>query len=151
MSGGPSDGKYRRVVAQGTFDILHPGHVHYLTEAKSMGEELHVILARSANVTHKEPPVLSDEQRREMVAALDPVDEAHLGHLEDFFVPIEHIDPDVILLGHDQHHEEAAVADALAARGLDCEVRRASGREAREDELLSTGRVVDRICEDRCP
>jgi len=142
---------YGRVVAQGTFDILHPGHVHYLREARAMGEELHVILARSANVTHKEPPVLSDEQRREMVEALDPVDEAHLGHLEDFFVPIERIDPDCIVLGHDQYHEEEDVSGALAARGLECDVRRASPRETvRDDELLSTGRIVDRICETRC-
>jgi len=140
-----------RVVAQGTFDLLHPGHLHYLREAREYGEAVHVIVARRANVTHKDPPILSDEQRREMVAALDPVDEAHLGHLEDFFVPIERIDPDVILLGHDQHHDESAVAAALAERGLDCAVRRASGREPRDGELLSTGRIVDRICEDRCP
>jgi FAD synthetase len=150
---GPDGGgkPYQRVVAQGTFDILHPGHVHYLREAKALGEELHVILARRANVTHKEPPVLSDEQRREMVAALDPVDEAHLGHLEDFFVPIERINPDCILLGHDQYHDGAEVAAALKGRGLDCDVRRAGPREAvREDELLSTGRIVERICETRC-
>ncbi len=140
-----------RVVAQGTFDLLHPGHLHYLQEAREYGEEVHVIVARRANVTHKEPPILSDEQRLEMVAALGPVDEAHLGHLEDFFVPIERIDPDVILLGHDQYHEEEAVAAALEERGLDCEVRRASGRDAREGELLSTGDIVERVCDDRCP
>ena len=145
MTGDPT-----RVVAQGTFDLLHPGHLHDLREAREYGDEVHVIVARRANVTHKEPPILSDEQRLEMVAALDPVDEAHLGHLEDFFVPVERIDPDVILLGHDQYHEESAVADALAERGLDCEVYRASGRESREGELLSTGKIVDRICEDRC-
>ncbi|MFB6270389.1 MAG: adenylyltransferase/cytidyltransferase family protein, partial [Halobacterium sp.] len=32
----------RRVVAQGTFDIIHPGHIHYLEDAASMGDELHV-------------------------------------------------------------------------------------------------------------
>jgi FAD synthetase len=140
-----------RVVAQGTFDVLHPGHVHYLREAKAMGDELHVILARSANVTHKRPPVLSDEQRHEMVAALDPVDEAHLGHLEDFFVPIERIDPDVIVLGHDQYHDEVDLRAVLEERGLDCEVARASARPSKyDDELLSTGRIIDRICEKRC-
>jgi FAD synthetase len=150
-SGGEDWPPYERVVAQGTFDVLHPGHIHYLREAKSLGEELHVILARSANVTHKEPPVLSDEQRREMVAALEPVDEAHLGHLEDFFVPIERIGPDCIVLGHDQYHDEENVAGALESRGLDCDVRRASARESQyDDELLSTGRIVDRICETRC-
>jgi FAD synthetase len=136
----------RRVVAQGTFDILHPGHYHYLREAKAMGDELYVIVARGANVTHKSPPVLADRQRRDMVAALDVVDEARLGHPDDIFVPIRDIDPDVIVLGHDQHHDEAALHDALTSRGLDCKIVRASARDpAYEDELLSTGGIVDRI------
>ena len=99
----------KRVVAQGTFDILHPGHLHYLTDAKSMGDRLYVIVARSENVTHKAKPIVPDRQRREMVAALDPVDDARLGHTEDFFVPIRDIDPDVIVLGHDQHHDEGTL------------------------------------------
>ena len=140
----------RRVVAQGTFDIIHPGHIHYLSEAASMGEELHVIVARRENVTHKEPPVLPDRQRRDVIDALEVVSEAHLGHTEDIFVPIERIDPDVIVLGHDQHHDADAIRDALAGRGIDCAVERASGREPRyEDELLSTGRIVDRILSHR--
>lgn len=139
-----------RVIAQGTFDILHPGHVHYLSDAASMGDELHVIVARRSNVTHKSEPLLPDRQRRDMVGALETVDEAHLGHPEDIFVPIEAIRPDVIVLGYDQHHDDGAIRDALEARGLDCEVRRASGRDPRYDgELLSTGRIVERILEAR--
>ncbi|MFC7204118.1 adenylyltransferase/cytidyltransferase family protein [Haloferax namakaokahaiae] len=139
-----------RVIAQGTFDILHPGHVHYLSDAASMGDELHVIIARSSNVTHKQKPILDDRQRRDMVAALDVVDEAHLGHETDIFVPIERIDPDVIVLGYDQHHDEADLEAALSDRGIDCEVARASPREpAYDDELLSTGRIIDRILERR--
>ncbi|AUV81348.1 FAD synthase [Salinigranum rubrum] len=140
----------RRVVAQGTFDLLHPGHLHYLEEARAMGDELHVIVARRGNVTHKAPPVLDDRQRRDMVAALAVVDHARLGHPDDIFVPIREIDPAVIVLGHDQHHDEEALGDALAARGLDCEVARASAREpVYEDELLSTGRIIDRILSER--
>jgi len=140
----------RRVVAQGTFDLLHPGHIHYLSAAASMGEELHVIVARRENVTHKAPPVLPDRQRRDVVGALEVVTEAHLGHTEDIFVPIERIDPDVIVLGHDQHHDADAIREALARRGIDCEVARASAREPRyEGELLSTGRIVDRILAER--
>ena len=139
------------VVAQGTFDLLHPGHVHYLSDATTMGSELHVIVARRKNVTHKAQPVLSDRQRRDMVAALDVVDHARVGHPDDIFVPIHDIDPDIIALGHDQHHEEASIAAALDEQGIDCEVRRASPREStHEDELLSTGRIIDRICERRC-
>ena len=139
-----------RVVAQGTFDLLHPGHVHYLRDAAGMGEELHVIIARSENVTHKAPPVVPDEQRREMVAALKPVDEAHLGHPEDIFVPIERIDPDVIALGYDQHHDEERLQSALAERGIDCDICRASPLDRDDPErLLSTGRIIDRILDER--
>ncbi|MDS0298375.1 FAD synthase [Halogeometricum sp. S1BR25-6] len=140
----------RRVIAQGTFDILHPGHVHYLRDAAALGDELHVIVARRENVTHKRKPVLPDRQRRDMVDALGAVTEAHLGHREDIFVPIERIRPDVIVLGHDQHHDADGISEALAARGIDCEVTRASAREpAYEDELLSTGRIIDRVLEER--
>lgn len=139
-----------RVVAQGTFDLLHPGHVHYLQDAADMGEELHVIIARSENVTHKTPPVVPDEQRREMVAALKPVDEAHLGHPEDIFVPIERIDPDVIALGYDQHHDEERLEAALADRNIDCDIRRASPLDRDDPErLLSTGRIIDRVLAER--
>ena len=139
-----------RVVAQGTFDLLHPGHVHYLEDAAARGDELHAIVARRANVTHKPAPVLCARQRRDMVAALDAVDEAHLGDPEDVFVPIERLDPDLIVLGFDQHHDEGDIAGALAERGIDCRVERASGREPNyEDELLSSGDIVDRILRER--
>lgn len=139
----------RRVVAQGTFDILHPGHVHYLREAKAMGDRLHVIVARETNVTHKPSPVVPEQQRVEMVKALDPVDHARLGDSEDIFVPIEDIDPEVIALGHDQHHDIETLEAQLADRGIDCTVEQASGRDGDTDELLSSGRIIDRILDRR--
>jgi FAD synthetase len=140
----------RTVIAQGTFDILHPGHVHYLEEAAAMGDELYVIVARRSNVDHKAPPICPASQRRDVVAALEAVDEAILGHEEDIFVPIEEIDPDVIALGHDQHHDVDAIRTALETRRLDCEVRRASAREpAADGEILSTRLIIDRILETR--
>ena len=139
-----------RVVAQGTFDIIHPGHVHYLSDAAAMGDELHVIIARRENVTHKEPPVLPNRQRRDVVAALEVVDEAHIGHESDIFVPIEEIDPDVIALGYDQHHDVDAIEDELDRRGIDSTVKRASGREPMyDDEILSTHKIFERIIDER--
>lgn len=139
-----------RVLAQGTFDILHPGHVHYLQEAKNRGDELHVIVARRSNISHKQRPILSDRQRRDMVEALEMVDTAHLGHESDIFIPVMQIDPDVLVLGHDQYHDETAIREALADREIDCVVERATGREpGYEDQLLSTGRIVERILQER--
>ena len=136
------------VVAQGTFDIIHPGHVYYLREAASMGDTLHVIVARRENVTHKETPILPDEQRREVVEALEMVDEAHVGNPDDIFAPIEAIEPDVIALGFDQHHDTDPIQAELDRRNIDCRVYRTSGLESRYDgELLSTGDIIDRILE----
>lgn len=139
-----------RVIAQGTFDILHPGHVHYFNDAAAMGDELIVIIARRSTITHKEKPILPDEQRREMVAALEMVDRAVLGHPRDIFVPIEELEPDIIVLGFDQHHDEEAIQRALDARGISAEVRRATAREHRYDgELLSTGNIIEKILDVR--
>jgi len=136
------------VIAQGTFDLLHPGHVHYLRDAAAMGDRLTVIVARRENVTHKQPPVLPNRQRRDVVAALEAVDDAIVGHPEDIFAPIEELAPDVIALGHDQHHDAAAIESQLADCGVDCEVRRASARE-QSGELLSTAAIVEKILEER--
>ena len=134
------------VLTQGTFDILHPGHVHYLQEGADRGDELHVIVARRENVSHKQKPILSNDQRRQMVAKLDPVDVAHLGHESDFFVPVEEIEPDIILLGHDQHHDAEALEMRLADRGLSCSVERATSRSPEASkEILSSSGIVNRI------
>jgi FAD synthetase len=138
------------VVAQGTFDIIHPGHIYYLREAAAMGDTLHVIVARRENVTHKESPILPDRQRREVVQALEMVDEAHVGNPDDIFAPIESIQPDVIALGFDQHHDVEPIQTELDRRAIECTVRRTSGLESRyEGELLSTGDIIDRIIEQR--
>ena len=140
----------RRVVAQGTFDLLHPGHFHYLEEPAPRGDELYDIVARDANVSHKPTPIVPETQRRDLIDALDVVDHAILGDSEDIFVPIERIDPAVIVLGHDQHHDESALAAELRDRGIDCEIERASPRpRSGDDELLSTGRIIEKILEER--
>lgn len=138
-----------RVVAQGTFDILHPGHVHYLEDAAAAGDRLSVIVARSESVTHKPAPVLPAEQRRAVVAALEAVDDARLGHPEDFSVPIREIDPDVLVLGHDQHHDECEVEALLAEWGIDCRVERAGGLEPTGDRLHSSSDIVGRVLAER--
>ncbi|MDF9747391.1 adenylyltransferase/cytidyltransferase family protein [Natrinema salsiterrestre] len=138
-----------RVVAQGTFDLLHPGHVHYLEEAAATGEELHVIVARADSISHKPDPVLPGEQRRDVVAALDAVDHARVGHPEDFSIPIREIDPDVLVLGHDQHHDGDEIERLLGEWGIDCRVDRASGLEPSGDHWYSSSDIVERVLAER--
>lgn len=139
-----------RVVALGTFDLLHPGHVNYLREAATMGGELHVVVADGERVDHKDP-VLPDEQRVGMVEALEPVTAAHPGHSADISKPIRQIDPDVLVLGGDQHHDETEVESMLAEWGVECEVERASLAEPEGDERFSSSAIVRRILTERGP
>ena len=137
----------RRVVATGTFDILHPGHLYYLTESKKLGDELWVIVARDANVRHKPRPVIPEEHRLQMVAALKPVDYAILGDKTDMFNPIKKIRPAVITIGFNQHFDEMNLHQQLTERGMSPEIVRI-GKYAEED-LCSSRFVVQRIIDVR--
>ncbi|HJJ28124.1 MAG TPA: FAD synthase [Methanocorpusculum sp.] len=114
----------KRVVATGTFDILHPGHVYFLEESKKLGDELWVIVSRENNVKHKPKPVVSEEQRLVMISALRCVDHAILGDREDMFKPIREIDPTVITLGFNQHFSEEKLKASLEERNIHADVVR---------------------------
>lgn len=139
----------KKILATGTFDILHPGHLHYLRESAAEGDELVVIVARESMVSHKTPPVVPEQQRREMVDALKPVDRAVLGSEESIFEPLTEIRPDVVTLGHDQHYDEDDLRDELRERGFEADVVRVSGREEGEDEILSTSSILEKVLEER--
>jgi FAD synthetase len=137
----------RRVVATGTFDLLHPGHLYYLEESKKLGDELWVIVARDANVKHKPPPIIPEEHRLRMVAALKPVTHAILGDKTDMFRPIREIRPAIITIGFNQHFDETKLHQQLLERGLETEIIRIGKYE--DDDLCSSRFVVQRIVEVR--
>jgi FAD synthetase len=114
----------KRIVATGTFDILHTGHLYYLEESRRLGDELSVIVARDANVKHKPRPIIPEDQRLKMVAALKPVDHAVLGDLHDMFRPIREIRPAVITIGFNQHFDEEKLRRDLSTQGIPAEVVR---------------------------
>ena len=134
-----------RVLATGTFDILHPGHLHYLSEAKSLGDELYVIVARDSMVKHKPKPVVPEVQRLAMVEGLRIVDKAMLGSETDMFEPLREIKPDIIAIGKNQHFDEKELEKQLEARGIDARVLRI--RSFKGCELCSTGSIIRRIIE----
>lgn len=133
------------VVATGTFDLLHPGHVLYLERSKALGDELVVIVARDVNVRHKPKPILPEEQRRRMIEALRPVDRAVLGEEQDIFKTIEQLKPDIITLGFDQHFDADRLEAELQRRGLHPRIVRIEAHEP--CELCSSRRIMAKILE----
>ncbi|WAI00385.1 FAD synthase [Methanogenium organophilum] len=139
----------KRVVATGTFDLLHPGHIYYLEKSRALGDELYVIVARDVNVVHKPAPVVPEGQRLCMIRSLAVVDEARLGDTEDMFRPIEEINPDVITLGFNQHFSEDSLRTALRERGIDAEVVRVGA--CKGPGFTGSRQIMKRILETRCP
>lgn len=136
-----------RVLATGTFDLLHPGHVTYLKECKALGDELYVIVARDSMIRHKPKPVIPEDQRVEMINAFKMVDKAILGSEEDIFAPIMEIKPDVIALGYDQHFDEDELKNELLKRGFCVRVVRI--KKSEQCALCSSAKIVRKILE-RC-
>jgi len=141
--------KAKVVLASGTFDLLHLGHVKYLEEAKKAGgtnAKLIVIVARDKTVEQRKgvKPVMPEEHRRALVESLKVVDQAVLGY-ENFDIGsvIEELKPDVIAVGHDQGGIEEQVRKAVEALGLRVEVVRI-GKFGR-DELDSSLKIKRRV------
>ena len=113
------------VLTAGTFDLLHPGHCNTLKYAKSLGDELIVVIARDETVKKIKgrKPVIPENQRRDMVESIKPVDKAILGSLTDKLEPIIKIKPDVIVLGPDQiTYNVENLKNQLKKLGLNVEI-----------------------------
>lgn len=116
----------KTIMCAGTFDIIHPGHLYYLSEAKKYGDKLIVVVARdeTSKSFKGKKPVHNEKERLEAVRMLKIVDEAVLGNQGDIFNIIEQIKPDVICLGYDQKVQKQELEDELKKRGLKAEVIR---------------------------
>lgn len=104
----------KRVLAFGTFDHLHPGHLSYLKQAKALGGQLLVLVACNQAVRWAKgrAPAQSEAARLAAVRARPEVDEAWLGEpvtaLADYLKPIKAKRPAVIALGYDQAAQHEA-------------------------------------------
>jgi FAD synthetase len=130
-------------MATGTFDLLHPGHLLYLERSRALGDELVVVVARDANVKYKPRPVVPEDQRLAMVAALKIVDLAVLGDEKDFLVPVMRLCPDIITLGYDQHFDPDALRAQMKCRGQNPAIIRIDAHDG--CELCKSSRIVDKI------
>ena len=115
-----------RVLVFGTFDILHPGHLSFLRQARRMGEWLIAAVARDCFVAaHKgRKPANSERRRMQAVRATGLVDEVRLGdRVPGSYGILGKTRPDVVCVGHDQQLLRADLKAWLRRNGMPLMVR----------------------------
>jgi D-glycero-beta-D-manno-heptose 1-phosphate adenylyltransferase len=110
----------RIVFTNGCFDILHAGHVRYLSEARSYGDILVVGLNSDKSVKlikGEKRPIIPELQRAEVLAGLWCVDYVTLFHESDPLKLIEKLKPDILVKGADWAEDQIVGADIVNATG----------------------------------
>lgn len=110
----------RVVFTNGVFDLLHPGHVRYLTAARAEGDALIVGVNSDRSVRAiKGParPITPDAERAEILAALACVDAAVVFDEDTPADIIKAIQPDVLVKGADWAADAIVGRDTVEARG----------------------------------
>ena len=134
-----------KVMATGTFDLLHMGHIFYLREAKKLGDTLVVVIATDATVRKlKHEPITPQDIRLNLIRELKMVDEAYLGHEDDMYAIVQETKPDIIALGFDQIHDEATITKELKKRKLHSKVVRLPKYDGGCD-LEGTRRIIQKV------
>ena len=111
----------RRVVfTNGVFDLLHPGHIRYLQQARALGDLLIIGLNSDASVRRNkgpERPINSEDERAELLEALDCVDAVTIFDEETPAEIIKAIQPDILVKGADWAEDAIVGRDTVEARG----------------------------------
>ena len=108
------------VFTNGCYDLLHPGHVRLLEQARSLGDILILALNSDASVRRmKGPsrPMISESERAAMVLALAAVDAVTLFDEDTPRELIAEVLPDVLIKGADWSHFVAGREEVEAAGG----------------------------------
>lgn len=134
------------VLAFGTFDLIHPGHLFYLNEAKKLGNKLIVVVARDETVEKlkKKKPFFNQESRLKLVSELKPVDKAVLGYhsLEEMFLTVKEINPETIALGYDQTPSNEILEKKLKELGWIGKITRI---KSVNEEKFKSSKIRERI------
>jgi len=125
----------------GCFDILHVGHVRYLREAKKIGDILVLALNSDSSVRAikgEERPLVSEEERAEVLAALEFIDFVTIFPELTPLELINYLKPDILIKGGDWPEDKVVGRE---------EVKKWGGRVAiiPEVEGKSTTNIVEKI------
>jgi FAD synthetase len=120
----PRKGKSRIVLTGGCFDILHIGHVRFLSEAKRMGDFLAVLLESDEKVKKlkgENRPIFMQKERAEMLSALESVDLVVLLPMiendSDYLNLVMEIKPYIIAVTENDPHIEKKRSQAKKVGG----------------------------------
>lgn len=132
------------VMAFGTFDLLHRGHLYYLNESRKLGQKLIVVVSRDEGARKVKgfKPLNQEKDRLAMVQALAVVDKAVLGDKKDFFAPVKRFKPDVLALGHDQFASKKGLRERLEREGFKAKVKRVKSFKPAE---YKTRKIKDKV------
>jgi D-glycero-beta-D-manno-heptose 1-phosphate adenylyltransferase len=110
----------RIVFTNGVFDLLHPGHVRYLQQARVLGDALIVAINSDRSVRANKGggrPITPDAERAEILGALACVDAVVIFDEDTPHAIISAIQPDVLVKGADWAENAIVGRDIVEARG----------------------------------
>jgi D-beta-D-heptose 7-phosphate kinase/D-beta-D-heptose 1-phosphate adenosyltransferase len=100
----------KKVFVNGTFDVLHPGHMSLLTYASSLGNELIVAIDSDRRVKEKkglDRPINNEDIRSKMLLHIKGVDRVIIFDTDqDLRDAVKEYEPDVMVVGSDYENKE---------------------------------------------
>lgn len=112
--------RQRVVFTDGVFDILHPGHVRYLQEARALGDVLIVGIDSDESVRRNKgagQPVNPEQERAELVAALECVDAVVVVHEDSPDAIIRLLQPDILAREAEEGFSTSALLERIKRAG----------------------------------
>jgi cytidyltransferase-like protein len=108
------------VMVGGAFEVIHPGHVHALSEARGLGNALVVVVATDESVERNKgrPPVTDQASRVALISSLRQVDLALPGNKGSIYDILIRIKPDIVAMGYDQRYDGEEIVREAAKRGV---------------------------------
>ena len=109
------------VFTNGVFDLLHVGHLRYLTYARALGNTLVVGVNSDASVRRlgkgDDRPVTPEHERAELLAGLSCVDAVVIFNEDTPARTVEQLQPDVLVKGADWEGRDIPGRDSVERRG----------------------------------
>ncbi|MDE1768495.1 MAG: FAD synthase [Candidatus Micrarchaeota archaeon] len=139
--------KEKTVIAFGSFDVLHPGHLHYLRSASTYGR-LIVVVARDDSILKAKGrrPLIDQKSRLELISSVRFVWRAVLGNRiekkDDRYKVLLRFKPDYIALGYDQKADMERLKNFIVENGLRSRIIRIGAYKSRTFKSMKLKKLM---------